>query len=497
MAYSLDLKTQHFGLSAGVLVAVLHEDDARDLGLRPLDKVEITNPKVKKTATAIVDLTKEEMRRGNIGLFEDLRKTLLIKKPVIVNVKPVPPLESVSYIRKKIRGEKLSEIEIKAIVDDINSGKIADLELSALMATVQIRDFDIDETTSMAKALMSNGKKVEFSKKPILDKHCIGGINGRTSMVLVPIIAAAGYCIPKTASRAITSAGGTADAMDCLANSALSLKEFKKVVEKTNGCISWGGSLDLAPVDDKIIRIEYPLKLDPKGQVTASVMAKKASVGAQFVILDLPVGPDVKVLNQGQVKDYSFRFTEVGKRLGVTVKVIPTDGTMPYGPAFGPALEARHAMQILEGEVFDNLAEKSCSLAGELLAMVENQSAQKCAEKAKEILKSGKALEKMLEIIQAQGGKRINSEQIAVGRFKRQILARQDGTIKKMNVRLFTVIARQSGAPSDRKAGVLLTVKPGQRVKKGDLVFEIFAENERKLKEAVDVSEKLPAIEYA
>lgn len=496
MAYTLDLKTQHFHISAGVNVAVLHEDDARDLGLRPLDKVEITNSKVKRSTTALVDLTKEELRRGNIGLFEDLRKQLLIKKQTTVSVKPVPPLESVSFIRKKIRGEKLSEAEIKAIVEDINAGKVSDLELSALMTSVQIRDFDIDETASMAKALIGNGKRVDFAKKPILDKHCIGGINGRTSMIVVPIIAAAGYCIPKTASRAITSAGGTADAMDCLARSSLSLKEFKRVVEKTGGCIAWGGSLDLAPVDDKIIRVEYPLKLDPKGQVTASVMAKKASVGAQFVVLDLPVGPDVKILNNEQLKDYAFRFLETGKRLGVKVKAVPTDGNTPYGPAFGPALEARHALQILEGEVFDNLAGKACALAGELLAMAENSSIQECSERAREILKSGKALEKMQEIIVAQGGKRINSEQVAVGKFKRQVFARQDGVIKKMNVRLFTVIARQAGAPSDKKAGVLLTARPGQTVKKGDLVFEIFAENERKLNEAFGVAEILRAIEY-
>ncbi|MDO8647784.1 MAG: thymidine phosphorylase [Candidatus Diapherotrites archaeon] len=496
MKYSLKLKTQHFHLSAGVFVAVMHEDDVHDLGIHALDKVEIINPGVKRTATAIVNITHEEIRKGNIGLFEELRLQLLIKKPTVVEVRPIPPLESISFIRKKIRGEKLSAQEIKQIVDDINEGKLAELEISALMTAVQIRGFDIEESASMARALISNGKKVEFAKKPILDKHCIGGINGRTSLVLVPIIAAAGYCIPKTASRAITSCAGTADAMDCLAKAGLGLKEFKKVVEKTNGCIAWGGSLDLAPVDDKIIKIEYPLKLDPKGQVTASVMAKKASVGAQFVVLDLPVGPEVKVTSADQIKDYTERFSQVGKMLGINVKVIPTDGTMPYGPAFGPALEARHALQILEGKRFDNLAEKSVMLAGELMAMTEKSTVQQCTAKAKEILKSGKALEKMREIIVAQGGKKITSEQVQVGKLKRQIFAKQDGKIKKLNVQLFTVIARETGAPSDKGAGVLLNVVPGQQVKNGDLLFEIFAENERKLVEALNLAERMNAVEF-
>ena len=149
-------------------------------------------------------------------------------------------------------------------MQDINAGKISELELSAFMTSVFIRGFDIEETVSMTNALLSNGKRIEFAKKPIVDKHCIGGINGRSTLVLVPVIAAAGYCIPKTSSKAITSAAGTADSMECLANASLPLKKLKQVVEKTNACIAWGGALDLAPVDDKIIRIN-PKKLVTEG----------------------------------------------------------------------------------------------------------------------------------------------------------------------------------------------------------------------------------------
>jgi AMP phosphorylase len=347
----------------------------------------------------------------------------------------------------------------------------------------------------MTKALIANGKQLEFKKTPVVDKHCIGGINGRTSMILVPIVAAAGLTIPKTASRAITSAAGTADSMDCLANSSLSVSQLKKVVEKTNGCIAWGGSLGLAPADDKIIRIEYPLKLDPEGQVIASVMAKKASVGAKFVVIDLPVGPEVKVQNAEKAKLMAEKFVEVGKQLGLKIEVLITDGSEPSGPAFGPALEARHALQILEGKVFDNLAQKACELSGALFELVGVSKIGEGFEKARGILQSGKALEKMMEIIEAQGGKKIISEKVKIGSYKREIFSKAEGIIKSANLKKITTVAREAGAPSDKGAGVLLKAMPGEKAKKGQLLFEIYADNQRKLEAARNLAESIEALE--
>ena len=130
------------------------------------------------------------------------------------------------------------------------------------------------------------------------------------------------------------------------------------------------------------------------------------------------------------------------------------------------------------------------------MAMVEKNSCEDCIKKARRILESGKALEKMREIITAQGGRKTSSGQVQVGKFKRQFFAKQAGKIRKLNVRLFILIARESGAPADKGAGVLLAVKPGQEVKKGDLLFEIFAENERKLSQALELAGKLPAVEF-
>lgn len=486
MAFALRLKSMFFGFEAGKLVAVMHELDAAELGVLPLDRIEIFNPLNKKSIAAVVDHTKTEVQKGEIGLFEDLRKELEIKKPVDLEVRAVGQPETMKYIRKKIHGERLSEQEIKSIVEDIDKNRLSELELSAFMTAVYINGFDLDETVAMTRALIDNGNRLELDVSPVLDKHSVGGINGRTTMLVVPIVAAAGYYIPKTSSRAITTAAGTADSMETLCNVSLSLEKMKEITEKIGGTIAWGGALDLAPVDDKIIKIERPLFLDPEGQIIASVMAKKASVGAKYLVIDIPVGENMKVKSKEKASRMAFRFVEVGNILGIGVEAVLTDGEEPNGKAFGPALEAKYALEILEGKFFDKMAQKSCELAGALFELVGACRKGSGFEKAKEILESGKALQKFQEIIAAQGGKPIKSEQIAPAKFRKQFLAEEAGEIKKINVSVLHAIARLAGAPADKKAGLIVEAELGSRVEKGQPLFEIFAENERKLKEAFE-----------
>ncbi len=496
MKYSLEMQAKVFDLSSNIMVCVLHEDDARELGLRALDRIEITNHLPAKKAVAVLDTTKREVVKGEIGLFEELSRVLRVKKTARLTVKPVQKLESVSYICKKIRNGKLSQDEIEKIVEDLNTNRLSEIELSALMTAVFIRGWSLDESVAMTKALIRNGKTLDLGKKVVLDKHCIGGINGRTTMLVVPIVAAAGQCIPKTSSRSITSASGTADAMEVLAKVDVGMKKMLSVVNKTGGCIVWGGSLDLAPVDDKIIRVEHPLSLDPPGQIIASVMAKKAAVGTRFLVIDLPVGPDVKIKGMDEADQLAGNFIKVGKELGITVEVLITDGSEPCGKTFGPALEARTVMEILEGKYFDNLAKKACETAGALLEMAGDCKRGKGFARARGILESGKALEKMRQIIREQGGKAKCSGDIRLSEMKKKFHAPETGEISKLNVRVLARIAREAGAPKDKNAGVLLHVEEGQVVKKGDVLFEVFAENALKLEAAMSGARKENPVEF-
>ena len=489
------MRTKRFDLEAGKLVAILHEKDRMEFGIQALDRIEIFNPKMKKRIVTIVDVTKTMVKPGEIGLFKDVYESLGIRDEEILEVKAIPTLETLKIIKKKLDGLELSAEEIRKIVADVGENRIDDIELSAFMTAVFIHGFSLRETVAMTKSMIENGETIKFGKGKVVDKHSIGGVNGRATMIVVPIICSQGLLMPKTSSRSITSSAGTADAMEVLCNVNLGLNDIRRITEKVGGVISWGGAVDLAPVDDKIIKVEHPLSLDPDGQVIASVMAKKASVGAKYLVIDIPVGPEVKVKSRQKAEGMARKFIEVGKQLGIKVEVVLTDGTEPSGKAFGPALEARYAMQILEGKFYDNLGQKGCELAGTLLELAGKARKGKGIALAKKILKSGIALKKMREIIKAQGGKIFSSEEISVGKHTAAFYSKGEGEISKINVRILSEAARIAGAPADKGAGILLAVEANGHVREKQLLFTVYADNAEKLEYAKKFCEKNNPIE--
>lgn len=493
--YTKEMKGMCLDIEAKIMVSIMNSKDAQEFGIMPLSRAEIYCPTTKKAITTVVDVTDTMVRKGEIGLYKDVTKMLKMKVCQNVEVKIVGRPKSVAAIKKKLDGEKLNEKELTQIVEDISNNALSNIETSAFMAAVYINGFDLDETVAMTKALIADGKNLELDKEPVLDKHSIGGTNGRVTMIVAPIVAARGYYMPKTSSRAITSSAGTADSMEVLCNVTLSLEEMKNITEKVGAVVAWGGAVDLAPADDKIIKVEHPLSLDPPGQVIASVMAKKASVGAKFLVIDLPIGPDVKVKTRDKAEEMALKFLEVGKSLGMKVEVVITNGTEPFGRAFGPALEAKYVYETLEGKINDNLAQKSCELAGALFELVGAAKKGKGFDMARQTLKSGKALKKFREMVKAQGGKIMGSEGVHLAKYKKAVDSTVDGEISKINVKMLNHIARVAGAPADKKSGLMLNVEEGQRVHRGDILFEIYAENKRKLDLAVEYAKTQPVIE--
>jgi AMP phosphorylase len=393
-------------------------------------------------------------------------------------------------------GNELQEQEIKVIVDDISRNVLNEIEASAFMTSVFIHGFSLKEVIAMTKALTADGIRLNIGREPVVDKHSIGGINGRATMLVVPIVASAGLFMPKTSSRSITSAAGTADAMEVLADVCLTAEQIKKITASIGGVIAWGGALDLAPADDKIIKIERPLSLDPEGQVIASVMAKKASVGAKFVVIDIPIGPGMKIKDREQGKRLAANFIKVGKVLGMKVEAVLSDGTQPSGAAFGAALEARHVMQILEGKIEDELSQKACEIAGLLFDLTGKTEKGKGYYLALDLLRSGKALNKMKEIINAQGPKALSSSEIVIDSMKKSVFSSSEGEIQSINVKNLIVTAKIAGAPVDKNAGVLLKVKVGQKIDKGQEIFEIYSSNKKKLELAERFALSKPVIEF-
>jgi len=283
--------------------------------------------------------------------------------------------------------------------------------------------------------------------------------------------------------------------MSVLAPVEFSATELKSLALRTGGAIVWGGSLHLAPADDILISVEHPLRIDPEPQMIASIMAKKLAVGADFLVLDLPVGHEAKIASSDEGRRLSFKFINMGDKLGVKVRCGITYGGQPVGYAIGPALEAREALQALEGKGPTSLVEKSTALAGMLLELAGKAVRGDGQALAKQTLASGKALEKMCQIIEAQGGDdKIRSPGIPVGQCRTEMVAPCDGYITRVSNAAVNQIARIAGAPIEKGAGIVLHVKEGHKVSKGQKVMEIFAERDSRVDEAYDLAVKLAAI---
>ncbi len=475
--------------SGGPNIAILNSFDALKFGFHKDERIKIFNDS--NEVIAVVDVSDDEkfVPKNTILVNEETFKKLFYnvsykKFNSKFNIRIVGKPVSLHYIKKKLSGEKLSYKELYSIVKDIVDDKLLDYEISFFVAGGFVSGFSFEETFHLTKAMVNTGDKLFFGRN-VFDKHCTGGVpNNRTTMIIVPIVAAAGLKIPKTSSRAITSPAGTADVMEVLANVNLSEDKIKSIVKKHNGVIAWGGSLNLAPADDKIIRVERPLNIDVEGQLIASVLAKKISAGSKKVLIDIPVGKDTKF----KIKSDAFRvkkhFENIGKKLGLDIKVIITDGEEPIGRGIGPVLEARDVLWILERNINapKDLEEKALRMAGLILEMSSKVSKGKGYDLARHYLYSGKALKKMKEIISAQGRKVDVSNALVPGKYSFLVKAYTNGIVNSYNTHLLSVLSQILGSPHDKKAGLYLSKVRGDSVRRGDIIFSVYAENLEKLK---------------
>src|SRR5690242_9287558 len=186
------------------------------------------------------------------------------------------PLESLRYVRAKIHGARLDRPGLTAIVEDVAAGRYSDIHLASFLTACGGQRLDRQEMIDLTRAMVASGDCLTWDRNPVLDKHSVGGLPGnRTTLLIVPIVAAAGVVMPKTSSRAITSPAGTADTMEMLAPVELSRADLQRVVQQEGACIAWGGAARLSPADDILIRVERPLDLDSTGQLVASILSKK------------------------------------------------------------------------------------------------------------------------------------------------------------------------------------------------------------------------------
>jgi len=488
------LQVRPFDIEIGQHKVMLNIVEARERGLNAGDRVRVRTKGA--ATTAILDTTLEMVKPGEIGIFTEALKDL--NAPTTVDILPAPKPASLCYIKNFMDKQKLSEDQIRSIVQDIVDNNLSDIELAAYITASYIHDMDSQEVEWLTKAMIETGERIHFDTHPVMDKHSIGGVPGnKVSLLIVPIVAAAGLLIPKTSSRAITGAGGTADLMEILAPVEFSAAEIKELTEKVGGVIVWGGATNIAPADDKLIKAEYALSIDPYSQMLASIMAKKGAVGADAVVMDMPVGPGTKLTTPDAGRTLAKDLIDLGERLGIRVECAMTFGGSPVGRTIGPALEVKEALTVLENKGGPNsLKEKSLSLAGILLEMGGVAGRGDGYSAAEDILTSGKALEKLKQIIEIQGGDpAVKSEDIVTGENCEDILAPAGGYVVAFFNKRLVELARIAGAPADKKAGVTIHKKMGERVKKGEPLISICSSSDWELESAVkDAKRQMPIV---
>jgi thymidine phosphorylase len=332
--------------------------------------------------------------------------------------------------------------------------------------------------------------RISWDRDMVVDKHSLGGIPGsRVTMVVIPIVAAHGLLIPKTSSRAITSAAGSADAMEVLAKVDLTAAQLKQCVAQTNACIAWNGKLNHSVIDDVMNAITRPLALDTRRWSVASILSKKYSAGATHVVIDIPYSNGGKVKTQPAAEELARLFEMVGAALGLVVKAFATDGHAPIGRGIGPALEARDVLQVLERhpDAPADLLEKSLFFASQILALdpavgsVANGRAR-----ALELLNSGAASTAMQAIIAAQGAQPPLDWS---GVPKHEVRAQRSGRVQAIDGFVISGLGRCAGAPADQLAGVDLACGLGATVKAGDLLYILQASDQEKLSQAASLAQ--------
>ncbi len=461
-------------------VAYLHRDCEfyRSEGFQALNKIEVSSAQNGNSVIAVLNIVDDVSitTPGELGLSEQVFDQFSVSEGTAVTIAHAIAPQSIKSVHRKISGERLQFEDYLAINQDIARNSYSKIEIAAYLVGCAESGLDRDEVLYLTRAMLQTGEQLHWDEPLVVDKHCIGGIPGnRTSMLVVPIVAEHGMLMPKTSSRAITSPAGTADTMEVLANVDLSPDTMHHLVTHERAFLAWGGTAKLAPVDDILIAVERPLSMDSPGQMVASILSKKVAAGSTHLLIDIPIGPTAKICSQTNAMKLRKLFEYVGDCMGLTLEVLITDGRQPIGHGIGPVLEARDVMRILENHPLAplDLREKSLQLAGRILEFDPDVRGGQGYRLARDILESGRALQKMQAIMRAQGA----SGYIArPSKLQHQVIAHDTGRVEAIDNLQLAQIAHLAGAPMDKEAGIDLHKKIGDTVEKDEPIYTIHAE---------------------
>ena len=465
-------------------IVILNAEQAADYWIKDDDKISL----IRRWEEFVVNvaLTDNYVQANEIWVTKDFLEeyNLMEWDTVIVSFLKNNPL-SMQAIRKKMLWKKISDEEIDAIIEDIQDNKIHDLVLAYYVATSFFYKSDVHELAYTTKATAYTWDMYRFPWI-VAGKYCIWWVPGNeTTMIVIPILASLWITMPKTFSKAITSPAATGECVNVLMDIEFDKQEVIRLTDKVWACLVWNEKLNLAPVNDRIIKVSSPLGMEPYARMISSIMAKNYAMWINHCLIDIPMWPTAKVVTMKDAKRVAKRFRDIWEYLWIKMDVQVTDWSEPIGRWIWACLQAREALRILQqyGTRSDDLEKKAIFLASRILILCWKASTMRSARKlVNEQLLNWEARKKMQEIIKAQNwNPNIKSEDIQLGKFSHDIVAEKDCIISKVDMKHLNTMVRWLWAPKLYEAWIYLHKKLWDKVKKWEIIYTMYSPSANKL----------------
>ncbi len=404
----------------------------------------------------------------------------------------------VDLIHKKRNGGVLTGEEIRRMVADYVSGEIPDYQMSSMLMAIYFQGMTDDEVTALTVAMRDSGETVDLS--PIsgikVDKHSTGGVGDKTTLIVGPIVAAAGIPVAKMSGRGLGFTGGTYDKLESIPGYRVELNEeefFASV--NAHGIALVGQSGDLAPADKMLYALrDVTATVESIPLIASSIMSKKLAAGADKILLDVTVGNGAFMKDIESATELAKKMVAIGNGAGRETVAMITDMNEPLGLAIGNNLEVKEAVEMLRGGGPEDLKEVCFALAGMMISLGEGLTYEQGVEKAKELIADGSAYKKFLELVENQGGDVSyidDPTRFETASESLEIKAEKDGFISYIDTEGFGMAAGMLGAGREKKedaidysAGIIMQKKYGDAVKAGDVVATLYASDQEKLRTA-------------
>lgn len=396
-------------------------------------------------------------------------------------------MNAIDIINKTKRSVILSDDEINWLVKSYTEGDIPDYQMSAWLMAVRLNGLTEQETISLTYAMRDSGDIMRLNVGKTADKHSTGGVGDKTSLIIGPIVASCGVCMAKMSGRGLGHTGGTIDKLESISGfrTELPISEFEEILRENKfAIISQSG--ELCPADKKMYDLRNATgTVDSIPLIAASIMSKKLSVNADYLLLDVKYGSGAFMKTKDEAEKLAAIMEKIGIAAGKKCKAIVTDMDTPLGRNIGNSLEVREAIEILQGKYKGKLYDLCIELSAEILGLADKGDYQECVAMAEEAVSSGKALEVFRNTIRLQGGNPKVCDDVELlpqARSKYEVRTVQDMEILKINCEEIGMTSLLLGAgrinkgdPIDMSAGVVMNIEPGDKVSAGDTLLTLYS----------------------